>query len=65
MLSPDCADDVQAKLKDGAKTFYTLPCRAVYESMIELRSSQVAVDVITLQAKLKDKGVLDGIGGAA
>ena len=43
--------------------FYNPSNQAIYETMMELFSRNVAVDAVTLGDKLTEKGILDQIGG--
>jgi replicative DNA helicase len=66
MLSPhECMGECIEKLKSGAEVFYDLRHRSIYETVSEMYEKKEAVDVITLQQKLKDKQQLDVIGGIA
>ncbi len=65
LCDPDCLDDCQARLKPGSKVFYDLRHREIFEAMGELRARGQAIDIITLQAHLKDKDLLERVGGIA
>ncbi len=45
--------------------FYDLKHQTIFEALIEMREEKEAIDLITLQQRLKDKKVLDQIGGVA
>ncbi|MSR42955.1 MAG: replicative DNA helicase [Pedosphaera sp.] len=45
--------------------FYDLKHQTIFEALIEMREQKEAIDTITLQQRLKDKKVLDQIGGLA
>ncbi|MCL2204485.1 MAG: replicative DNA helicase [Defluviitaleaceae bacterium] len=47
----------------GASDFYSPANQFLYETMVELFSQGIAVDVITLNDKLAEKGLLEQIGG--
>jgi replicative DNA helicase len=52
------------KLKDGgSEVFYDLRHQTIYELMAAMYDQRQAIDIITLQQKLKDKGLLEQIGG--
>jgi len=64
MLSPnDCLGECIEKLKGGAAVFYDLRHQAVYGTMVEMYDKREAIDIITLQQKLKDKQILEQLGG--
>lgn len=64
LLSPnDCMGECIAKLKAGAETFYDLRHQTIYATLIEMYDHREAIDVITLQQRLKDKQLLDQVGG--
>lgn len=51
------------KHRGASEFFYHLPHRALFEQLVEMYEARVAIDLITLQQKLKDKGQLEGVGG--
>lgn len=52
------------KLKDnGIEAFYDLRHRTIYELLAEMYDRRQGIDVITLHEKLKDKQLIDQIGG--
>jgi replicative DNA helicase len=64
LLSPnDCMGECIEKLKVGAEAFYDLRHQTIYAALIEMYDAQEAIDVITLQQKLKDKQLLEQVGG--
>ena len=66
LLSPgDCLGDCVEKFKSGSEVFYDLRHRTVYEVLVEMYDRREAIDVITLQQRLKDKQQLDQVGGIA
>jgi replicative DNA helicase len=63
-LSPnDCLGDCIEKFKSGSEVFYDLRHRSVYETLTEMYERKEAIDLITVQQTLKDKGQLEGVGG--
>ena len=46
-----------------AEDFYAPANKIVFETMIELFTKNIPVDIVTLKSKLDDKGVTDAIGG--
>ena len=67
LLSPnECVGECIEKLKDdGAEYFYDLRHQTIYETLATMFNSREAIDVITVQQKLKDKQLLEQIGGIA
>jgi replicative DNA helicase len=61
----DCLNECIAKFKTGEEVFYDLRHQAIYDAMVGLSEKLVNIDLITLQQALKDKGLLDQIGGIA
>jgi replicative DNA helicase len=65
-LSPnDCLGDCIEKFRSGSEVFYDLRHRSVYETLTEMYERKEAIDLITVQQTLKDKGQLEGVGGLA
>jgi replicative DNA helicase len=65
LLTPnECMGECIEKLKDGGmEVFYDLRHQTIYEMLAAMYDQRQAIDIITLQQKLKDKGLLDQIGG--
>jgi replicative DNA helicase len=65
LLSPnECLGECIEKLKDaGPEVFYDLRHQTIYEMLAAMYDQRQAIDIITVQQKLKDKGLLDQIGG--
>ena len=64
LLSPnDCLGQCIEKLKSGADVFYDLRHQTIYSALVEMYDHRDPIDVITLQQRLKDKQLLDQIGG--
>ena len=53
------------KFKQGAIVFYDLRHQVIYELLSEMYDRKEAIDVITVQQRLKDKQQLDSVGGIA
>lgn len=51
------------KLKTGADRFYDLRHQTIYGELVVMFDARIPIDIITLQQRLKDKGLLDQIGG--
>jgi replicative DNA helicase len=65
LISPnDCMGECIEKLKDnGKEAFYDLRHQTIYETLSTMFDTREAIDIITLQQRLKDKGLLDQVGG--
>jgi len=53
------------KLKAASDVFYDLRHRSIYEVMVEMYDQKEAIDLITLQQRLKDRQQLEAVGGLA
>lgn len=49
----------------GKEAFYDLRHQTIYEMAVELSEKREPVEIITLQQRLKDRGLLDQVGGIA
>src|ERR1700722_5262408 len=66
LLSPnDCVGECIEKFKAGAEVFYDLRHQTIFETVLEMYDQREAIDMITLQARLKNKQRLDEVGGLA
>jgi replicative DNA helicase len=67
LLSPnECMGECVEKLKDnGAEFFYDLRHQTIYENLAAMFNTREPIDLITVQQKLKDKQLLEQIGGIA
>jgi len=67
LLSPnECLGECIEKLKDdGAEYFYDLRHQTIYEMLAGMFDAKEAIDIITVQQKLKDKQLLDQVSGIA
>ncbi|HEX5399440.1 MAG TPA: replicative DNA helicase, partial [Verrucomicrobiae bacterium] len=65
LLSPnDCMGECIEKLKDeGREAFYDLRHQTIYETLAEMFNTREPIDVITVQQRLKDRQLLEQIGG--
>ena len=64
LLSPsDCLGQCIEKLTRGKDVFYDLRHQTIYTMLVEMLDSGQAIDVITLQQRLKDQQRLDEVGG--
>src|SRR5580765_1706438 len=66
LLSPnDCMGECIEKFKAGADAFYDLRHQTIFSTLAEMYDSREAIDVITLQQRLKNKQLLEEVGGIA
>ncbi len=64
LLSPnDCLNQCAEKLKAGAEVFYDLRHQEIYKALLDMQAERLPIDIISVQQKLKDKQLLDEIGG--
>lgn len=66
LLAPnDCMGECIEKFKSGAEVFYDLRHQTIFGILAEMYDAREAIDVITLQQRLKDKQLLEQVGGIA
>ena len=66
LLTPnECMGECIEKLKDGKEVFYDLRHQTIFEELVAMFDTRSAIDVITLQQRLKDKQLLEQVGGIA
>jgi replicative DNA helicase len=64
LLSPnECLGQCIEKLKAGPEVFYDLRHQTIYEAFVQMYDTRQPIDIITLQQRLKDRGLLDQLGG--
>ncbi len=64
LLSPnDCLGQCIEKLKAGPEVFYDLRHQTIYTALVEMYDQREPIDVITVQQRLKDRQLLEQIGG--
>lgn len=63
MVNPDSVDAAIEILNE--KSFYDLKHRSIFEAMLELYSERSPIDMLTVVDRLKHKGKLAEVGGAA
>ena len=64
LLSPnECLAETLTKLSSGSEAFYDLRHQTIFEAMVEMSEKHEAIDVITLHQSLKDKQLLEQVGG--
>jgi replicative DNA helicase len=66
LVSPnDCMGECLEKLKDGKEVFYDLRHQTIFETLVAMFDTREGIDLITLQQRLKDRQLLDQVGGIA
>ncbi|MDT3426100.1 replicative DNA helicase [Paenibacillus forsythiae] len=63
LLDPGVFDDADEML--SGDEFYQPEHPKIFEAMKELRDSDISIDLVTLTAKLQDRGELEDIGGVS
>lgn len=61
----DCMNECVTKFKGDNEVFYDLRHQTIYDTIQAMYDKREAVDLITLQQRLKDNQVLDQVGGIA
>lgn len=65
-LSPnETMGECIAKLKSGSEVFYDLRHQTIFDELALMFDKQEGIDVITVQQRLKDKQLLEQVGGVA
>lgn len=65
-LAPqDCLGACVEKFKAGAAVFYDLKHQTIYDLLVAMYDRKEAIDVITVQQRLKDQQKLEQVGGIA
>ena len=65
LLPNECMAQCIEKFKDGPEVFYDLRHQTIFTAIAEMYDAREAIDVITLQQRLKDKQLLEEVGGIA
>jgi replicative DNA helicase len=66
LLAPnECMGECIEKFKSGSEVFYDLRHQTIFSALAEMYDARIAIDVITLQQRLKDKQLLEQVGGIA
>lgn len=66
LLSPnDCLGECIEKLKPGHLVFYDLRHQTLFQVLIEMFDVKEPIDLITLPQRLKNKQMIDAVGGLA
>lgn len=62
MLKPECINDILDSI--SSQCFYAQKHRIIYETMLELFSKSDPIDLLTLTSKLKEKKLIEKVGGS-
>jgi replicative DNA helicase len=66
LLSPrETLGDCIEKFKGNAEVFYDLRHKAIYELLVTMYDQKEAIDLVTLQQRLRDLNQLEAVGGLA
>ena len=66
LLSPnDTMGECVGRFKTDASVFYDLRHQTIYETLATMYDKREPIDIITVQQKLKDRQLLDQVGGIA
>src|SRR6202453_659228 len=66
LLSPnDCMGECIEKLKPAHLAFYDLRHQTLFQVLVEMYDEKQAIDLITLQQRLKNKQIIETVGGLA
>ena len=64
LMEPDvCIGQCLEKMRGRPEMFYLLPLRTLFNTLREMFEEHAGIDLITVQARLAAKGVLEQIGG--
>jgi replicative DNA helicase len=64
LLSPnDCMGECIERLKEGEEVFYDLRHQTIFKALAEMYDAREAIDLITLQQRLKNSQLLEQVGG--
>jgi replicative DNA helicase len=66
LISPNqCMGECIEKLKGSDEVFYDLRHQTIFKTLTEMYDSREAIDIITLQQRLKNSQLLEQVGGLA
>lgn len=64
LLAPrDCLPEIVNRCKGNATAFYDARHQEIFKTLLAMQDEAVSIDIITLQQRLKDAGLLEQIGG--
>lgn len=66
LISPnECMGECLSKFKSGAEVFYDLRHQTIFSALAEMFDQREPIDLITAQQRLKDRQLLEQVGGIA
>jgi len=65
LLPKECMGECIEKFKGGEEVFYDLRHQTIFNALSEMYDAKEPIDVITVQQRLKDKQLLEQVGGIA
>lgn len=66
LISPnDCIGEAVQKLRGKTDAYYDLRHQTIQDELFAMYDERTPIDLVTFQQRLKDKGLLDQIGGIA
>ncbi len=66
LLAPnECMGECIEKLKAGPEVFYDLRHQTIFSALAEMYDAREAIDLITVQQRLKNRQLLEQVGGIA
>ncbi len=66
LLSPnECMGECIERLKTGTEAFYDLRHQTIFSALAEMYDAREAIDLITVQQRLKNRQLLEQVGGLA
>jgi len=66
LISPnDCMGECLTKLKGGSEVFYDLRHQTIFDTLAEMFDKREPIDMITVHQRLKDRQLLEQVGGLA
>lgn len=64
LLAPnECMGECIEKFKSGEEIFYDMRHQTIFQMLAEMYDAREAIDIITVQQRLKDKQLLEQVGG--
>jgi len=63
LISPKCMNECVTRFKEAGDVFYDLRHQTIYNEMVAMEEERAIIEVITVQQRLKDKQLLEQVGG--
>jgi replicative DNA helicase len=61
----ECLPEVVNRFKGNKQAFYDHRHQVIFEAVMDMQNASVPIEIITLQQKLSEQGLLENIGGIA